>query len=82
MDVPTRQSFVMAVVKPEERTVASGVTHLVRLGGWAVGPALAGLVMGGFGLGAPLAIAAGMKISYDLLLWRAFRRVKPPEERG
>ena len=80
MDVPTRQSFVMAVVKPQERTLASGVTHLVRLAAWAVGPPIAGLVMGGFGLGAPLAIAATMKISYDLLLWRAFRGVRPPEE--
>jgi MFS family permease len=40
MDVPTRQSYVMAVVRPEERTFASGVTHLVRLGGWALAPSL------------------------------------------
>ena len=45
MDVPTRQSYVMAVVRPEERTFASGVTHLVRLAGWAVAPAFAGLLM-------------------------------------
>jgi len=81
MDVPTRQSYVMAVVRPEERTVASGVTHLVRVGAWAVGPAIAGWAMQSFSLGAPLAVAAGMKIVYDLLLWRAFRHVKPPEER-
>ena len=47
MDVPTRQSYVMAVVQPEERTVASGVTSLVRLGAWAVAPSFAGLFMEG-----------------------------------
>ena len=82
MDVPTRQSYVMAVVAPEERTWASGVTHLVRLGGWAVAPAFAGWLMQAAALAAPLIIGAGMKIAYDLLLWRAFRRLKPPEERG
>jgi MFS family permease len=81
MDVPTRQSYVMAVVAPEERTWASGVTHLVRLGGWAVAPAFAGWLMQAAALAAPLFIGAGMKIAYDLLLWRAFRKLKPPEER-
>lgn len=80
MDVPTRQSYVMAVVRPEERTLASGVTHLVRLSGWAVAPAFAGWLMQALALGTPLLIGAGMKIAYDLLLWRAFRRLKPPEE--
>ena len=80
MDVPTRQSYVIAVVRPEERTIASGVTQLVRLGAWAVGPAIAGWAMQKFSLGAPLTVAAVMKISYDLLLWMAFRKLKPPEE--
>lgn len=82
MDVPTRQSYVMAVVGPEERTVASGVTHLVRLGAWAVAPAFAGLLMRSATLAAPLYVGAAMKIGYDLLLWAAFRREEPPEERG
>jgi MFS family permease len=82
MDVPTRQSYVVAVVRPEERTAASGVTGLVRLGAWAVAPAFAGLVMKGGGLGAPLALGAAMKITYDVMLYFAFRRVKPPEERA
>jgi MFS family permease len=82
MDVPTRQSYVMAVVRPEERTAASGVTHLVRLSMWAVAPAFAGLLMRGSSLGAPLVIGAGMKLLYDVLLYRAFRHVRPPEERG
>lgn len=81
MDVPTRQSYVMAVVAPAERTFAAGVTHLVRLAGWAAGPGFAGWLMQGVSLGAPLLVGAGMKIGYDLLLWRAFRHVKPPEER-
>jgi len=81
MDVPTRQSYVMAVVAPEERTFASGVTHLVRLGGWALAPAIAGALMEGASLAIPLVIGAGLKIAYDLLLWRAFRGIQPPEER-
>lgn len=80
MDVPTRQSYVMAVVAPHERTVASGVTHLVRLGAWAVGPSIAGFLMSGASLALPLYIGAGMKLLYDLLLWRAFRKIRPPEE--
>lgn len=82
MDVPTRQSYVMAVVRPEERTYASGVTSLVRLGGWAIAPFAAGLLMQGVTLATPLLVGAGMKIGYDLLLYRAFRRLKPPEERA
>lgn len=80
MDVPTRQSYVMAVVEPAERTAASAVTHLVRLAAWATGPLLAGLAMRHLALGAPLVIGAALKILYDLLLWRAFRHLRPPEE--
>ena len=81
MDVPTRQSYVMAVVRPEERTFASGVTHLVRLGGWAVAPAVAGALMQGVALMTPLIVGSAMKIAYDGLLYLAFRKLKPPEER-
>jgi MFS family permease len=81
MDVPTRTSYVMAVVAPEERTFASAATHLVRMGGWAIAPAVAGAVAGATGSLAPaLWIGAGLKIVYDLLLWTAFRNVRPPEE--
>ena len=80
MDVPTRQSYVMAVVRPAERTVASGVTHLVRTGAWAIAPAFAGAMMEDVSLMFPLVIGASMKIGYDFLLWHAFRNVKPPEE--
>jgi len=81
MDVPTRQSYVMAVVKPEERLAAAGITNLVRSTGWALAPGFAGWLMQVSGLGAPLVLAGIGKIAYDLLLWREFRKVKPPEER-
>ncbi|HUP97187.1 MAG TPA: MFS transporter [Usitatibacter sp.] len=80
MDVPTRQSYVMAVVRPEERMAAAGITALVRSGGWAAAPIFAGMMMKAGGLGLPLVFAGITKIAYDLLLWREFRRVKPPEE--
>ncbi len=81
MDVPTRQSYVMAMVRPEERSFAAGVTHLVRLAGWAAGPAFAGAIMQ-LALGSPLVVGAAMKIAYDGLLWRSFRKIRPPEEGG
>jgi len=81
MDVPTRQSYVLAVVEPTERTVVSGITLLVRLAAWAVAPAFAGLLMTDDAMFLPLVIGAGMKLAYDVLLWRAFRGLKPPEER-
>ena len=80
MDVPTRQSYVMAMVRSEERTAASGVTNIVRMAGWAVGPVLTGGLMAGTALAAPLYIGAGLKVAYDLALWRAFRHRRPPEE--
>ncbi len=82
MDVPTRQSYVMAVVAPGERTAASGATHLARLAVWAVGPALAGLATEHAGLWVPLVAGACIKIAYDLLLYAAFRGLPPPEERA
>ena len=81
MDVPTRQSYVMAIFRPEERTFASGVTHLVRMGAWSVAPSFAGLLMQGFSMTTPLVLGATMKVGYDLALWYAFRHRRPPEER-
>jgi MFS family permease len=80
MDVPTRQSYVMAIVPPHRRTYASGVTNLTRTIGWAVGPPIAGFVMQYVVLAAPLFIGGGMKIVYDIMLYRSFRHVRPPEE--
>ncbi|MBI4115420.1 MAG: MFS transporter [Candidatus Omnitrophica bacterium] len=82
MDVPTRQSYIVAVVKEEERTRAAGITNLTRNVAWAVAPAVAGSLMRIFSLSAPLFIGPGLKIVYDLLLYRAFRHLRPPEERN
>ena len=81
VDAALDAAFVMAVVKPEERTVAAGVTNLVRTGAWAVGPALAGTFMQTVSLATPLFLGAGMKLVYDALLYAAFKKVRPPEER-
>jgi MFS family permease len=80
MDVPTRQSYVMAIVPPHRRTYASGVTNFTRTIGWAIGPPIAGLVMQNVVLAAPLFIGGAMKILYDIILYRSFRHVRPPEE--
>ena len=80
MDVPTRQSYVMAIVKPTERTFASGVTNVTRNVGWAVGPSLAGVVMQHVVLAGPLFIGGTLKIAYDLMLFGSFRHIRPPEE--
>jgi predicted MFS family arabinose efflux permease len=82
MDVPTRQSYVMGMVQPEERTFASGVTHIVRLAGWAVAPVFAGLMMQKVSLATPLLIGACIKILYDVLLYVSFRNLRPPEEKA
>ena len=81
MDVPTRQSYTMAVVAPDERSAASGVTAIARSVGASLSPALTGLFFSIPALlSAPFLISGGLKIVYDLLLWREFRTVKPPEE--
>lgn len=80
MDVPTRQSYIVAVVKDEERTRAAGISNVTRSTAWAVAPAVAGALMRGVSLSAPLIVGPGLKIAYDLLLYRAFRHLKPPEE--
>jgi MFS family permease len=81
MDVPTRQSYLMAIVPAHERTWASGISQLARAAGRMVAPLFAGAAMQAGALWVPLAAGASVKILYDLLLWRAFRRIKPPEER-
>jgi MFS family permease len=81
MDVPTRQSYVMAVVDPDERSAAAGITSVARTTGAALSPLFAGLLFAQPSLiSAPFFIAGSLKIAYDLLLFRAFRAVRPPEE--
>jgi len=79
MDVPTRQSYTMAVVDPDERSAASGVTMAARTVGAAISPALSGLLIT-TSLALPFLVSGGLKIVYDLLLFRAFRGRRPPEE--
>ena len=81
MDVPTRQSYTMAVVAPDERAAASGITGVARTTGAAISPLFAGLLFAQPALlNVPFYIAGILKSAYDLLLFRAFRRLKPPEE--
>jgi predicted MFS family arabinose efflux permease len=83
MDVPTRQSYTMAVVSPDERSAASGVTTIARSIGAGISPALAGVLLASPALlSYPFFIAGGVKIAYDLMLYAAFRKLKPEEERG
>jgi predicted MFS family arabinose efflux permease len=75
MDVPTRQSYTMAVVAPDERSAASGVTTIARSVGATLSPALAGVLFATPALlGAPFFVAGGLKIVYDLLLYRSFSK--------
>jgi MFS family permease len=75
MDVPTRQSYTMAVVAPDERAAASGVTTIARSVGAAISPALSGVFLASPALlSAPFLVAGGLKIVYDLLLYRNFRK--------
>jgi MFS family permease len=81
MDVPTRQSYTMAVVSPDERSAAAGVTTTARSVGALLSPTMSAQLMTIPALmGAPFFIAGSLKIVYDLLLYRGFRSVKPPEE--
>jgi MFS family permease len=81
MDVPTRTSYVMAVVTPAERTAASSFTAVPRSLAAAASPALAGAVFAAGHHAAPLIACGALKIIYDLALLAAFRHIKPPEER-
>jgi predicted MFS family arabinose efflux permease len=82
MDVPTRQSYTIAVVDPDERSAAAGVTGIARSLGVALSPLIAGpMYLGTAFVGAPFVIGGSIKIVYDLLLYRAFSTVRPPEER-
>jgi MFS family permease len=82
MDVPTRQSYVMAVVEPDERSAAAGWTGVARTTGAAVSPFLGAILLGSAGWSSvPFFLAGGLKIIYDLLLYRGFVGHRPPEER-
>lgn len=80
MYVPTRQSYVSAVVQPAERTYASGITNLTRTVSWAAASSLAGALMQHLMFSGPLVLGGSLKIVYDLLLYRSFRHIKTSEE--
>jgi len=81
MDVPTRQSYVMAVVPPEERSAAAGITGVARTTGASIGPLFVGFMLASPALvNLPFFIAGSVKIAYDLILYRQFIAIRPPEE--
>jgi MFS family permease len=80
LDVPTRQSYTMAVVDPDERAAAAGILSVARNAGGAAAPLFTGGVLAVPSLGLPFFLAGGLKIIYDLWIFAVFRKTKPPEE--
>ena len=81
MDVPTRQSYTMAVVEPDERAASAGILSVARNAGAALAPLFTGAILTTPSLGLPFLLAGGLKIIYDLWIFAVFRNVKPPEEK-
>lgn len=82
MDVPTRQSYIVAVVDPNERAAAAGMTTTARTIGSALGPLVTGALLGASLINVPFFLAGGLKLIYDLALYRSFRTLRPPEEQS
>jgi MFS family permease len=82
MDVPTRQSYTMAVVDLDERATTAGITNVARSTVSALSPTLTGFAFSMAALGLPFYIAGSLKIVYDLLIYKTFRNVRPPEEKA
>ena len=80
LDVPTRQSYTMAIIDPDERSAAAGLMSVARTGAAAVAPAFTGWLLAAPALGMPFLLAGGLKIVYDLWIFALFRHVRPPEE--
>jgi MFS family permease len=82
MDVPARQSYVMAVVSKEERSAAAGITGVARTTGAAISPLFVGLMFARQSwINVPFFLAGALKIVYDLLLYKEFAAIQSPEER-
>ena len=82
MDVPTRQSYTMAVVAPDERSAAAGITGIARTTGASLAPVFTGPLLAHAALlNLPFFLSGGLKIVYDVLLYRNFKAIKPPEEK-
>jgi MFS family permease len=80
MDVPTRQSYIVAVVEEDERTAAAGITNLSRNTAQAISPSITGYIIGVLSLSAPFIIGGLLKIIYDITLYINFRKIKPSDE--
>lgn len=81
MDVPTRQSYIVAVVREDERTTSAGITNISRNVTQAISPSLIGVLINSLSLAAPFVIGGALKVVYDVALYLNFRNVKPPEEK-
>ena len=82
MDVPTRQSYIVSVVEPGERTAATGYTNTARSISQSTAPSAAGYIIQTVSMSAPFFIAGTLKTAYDLLLYRSFRHIRPPSEQA
>jgi MFS family permease len=82
LDVPTRQSYTMAVVDPDERAASAGILSVARNIGAAIAPVFTGAVLAVPAVGLPFLLAGGLKIVYDVWIFTVFRHVKPPEEKS
>ena len=80
MDVPSRQSYLMAVVNENERVAAAGLTNTSRNIAQAVSPSITGVILSSLALSAPFVIGGVLKIAYDIGIFLSFRKIKPPEE--
>ena len=79
MDVPTRQSYIVAVVDKDERIAAVGITNTSRNIAQAVSPSITGIIIQSLWISAPFVIGGILKIAYDIV-YISFRKIKPPEE--
>jgi sugar phosphate permease len=83
MDVPTRQSYLVAVVKENERTAAAGITNISRNITQSISPSIAGYILQSLSiLSAPFVLGGALKIVYDVALYFNFKSIRPPEERN
>lgn len=80
MDVPARQSYMMAIVDPAERVPAAGITNVARAAASAISPVISTAAFASASLGLPFIVAGAMKIGYDLIIWQTFRNIRPKEE--
>ena len=80
MDVPARQAYIMAIVAPDERAAAAGLTHAARAGAAALAPLVAGMAFNVAAFALPFVLAGGLKVVYDIGLWLQFRSLRVDEE--